>query len=120
MFLAIFPRDPWWPAQVLGENDPFIPQDADPPRLGAVPVRFFGTYDFAWIETQRSLTPFLNSFQDRSSAVELKEFIIGVNEALELQHTGRLPQGFADAMEDAKPVPNPRGKSKPKPLKVSI
>ncbi|GMH35906.1 hypothetical protein BSKO_03774 [Bryopsis sp. KO-2023] len=105
-------RDPWWPAQVLDESDSFIPDDADAPRLGAVPVRFFGTYDFAWMESQRSLNPFNVSFSQRISDTNTNEFNTGVNEALEFQHSGTLPQGFADAMEEEEPVVEPRGKSK--------
>lgn len=93
--------------------------DADPPRIGAVPVRFFGTYDFAWIESQRSLTPFECSFQERCSMVDLREFVLGINEALELQHTGKLPQGFADAMEEAKPSSISKSKLKSSKVRVS-
>jgi hypothetical protein len=42
---------------VLSLADPWIPADMEPPRRGAVPVRFFGTYNFAWIESQRALGP---------------------------------------------------------------
>lgn len=34
------------------------------PRRGAVPVRFFGTYNFTWIESQRNLMPFDLGCQD--------------------------------------------------------
>jgi hypothetical protein len=43
---------------VLAADDPWIPAEMEVPRRGAVPVRFFGTYNFCWIESQRSLAPF--------------------------------------------------------------
>lgn len=39
-------------------DDPWIPLDMEIPRRGAVPIRFFGTYNFTWIESQRNLMPF--------------------------------------------------------------
>lgn len=44
--------------QVLAVYDPWIPPDMEIPRRGAVPVRFFGTYNFTWIESQRNLMPY--------------------------------------------------------------
>ena len=44
--------------QVLAVDDPWIPPDMEIPRRGAVPVRFFGTYNFTWIESQRNLMPY--------------------------------------------------------------
>ena len=63
-----------WPAQVLEENDPWIPNDADVPRHGAIPVRFFGTYDFAWIESHRMICAYdkghaEHSKQDRQQVI---------------------------------------------------
>lgn len=56
---------PWgFCAQVLALGDPFIPRHEEPPRRGAVPVRFFGTYDFAWIESQRALAPLAGRADD--------------------------------------------------------
>lgn len=48
-------------------GDPFIPKHEEPPRRGAVPVRFFGTYDFAWIESQRTLAPLSGCSDDHAS-----------------------------------------------------
>ena len=48
---------PWWPAKLLDPaRDASFPPDADPPRPTAIPIRFFGTYDFAWIGSKRQLT----------------------------------------------------------------
>ena len=49
---------------MLEEGDPFVPAGSEPPRRGAVPVRFFGTYEFSYIESQRALLPFLVDQQD--------------------------------------------------------
>ena len=53
--------------QVLALGDPFIPRHEEPPRRGAVPVRFFGTYDFAWIESQRALAPLAGAGDDHAA-----------------------------------------------------
>lgn len=50
--------------QVLSREDPWIPADMEAPRRGAVPVRFFGTYNFAWIESQRALGPWGDGVKD--------------------------------------------------------
>ncbi len=50
--------------QVLALEDPWIPPDMEIPRRGAVPVRFFGTYNFTWIESQRNLMAFDQGCQD--------------------------------------------------------
>ena len=50
---------------MLEESDPFIPLGSEPPRQGAVPVRFFGTYEFSWIESQRALAPFKDPQDER-------------------------------------------------------
>lgn len=47
---------PWWPAKVLTPGvDVSFPADEQPPRPNAVPVRFFGTHDFAWIGSKRAM-----------------------------------------------------------------
>ena len=51
--------------QVLDDNDAYIPPGAEPPRRGAVPVRFFGTYEFSFIQSQRALAPFDDPSDDR-------------------------------------------------------
>jgi hypothetical protein len=54
-------------------DDPWIPPDMEIPRRGAVPVRFFGTYNFTWIESQRNLMPFdLGRQEDMASNGDLK------------------------------------------------
>ena len=55
-------------AQVLALDDAFIPADMDAPRRGAVPVRFFGTYNFCWIESQRSLAAYAGEPGDERAA----------------------------------------------------
>eukprot|EP00884_Botryococcus_braunii_P017990 jgi/Botrbrau1/4875/Bobra.0032s0031.1 len=103
-------RFPWWPAQILAENDPFIPPGSEPPRIGAVPVRFFGTYEFAWIESQRALAPFADD--DRVSKSFEPDFMEGVREAKKFQQDGTLPIGFELALheQDVPPPPKARGR----------
>lgn len=67
--------------QVLKEDDPYIPAGSEPPRRGAVPVRFFGTYDFSWIESQRMLQPFEEGLADKSLQPDEDGFAASVREA---------------------------------------
>ena len=53
---------------MLSRGDPWIPADMEAPRRGAVPVRFFGTYNFAWIESQRALGPWGDGINDERAA----------------------------------------------------
>lgn len=47
---------PWWPAKVLNPGkDASFPPDEEPPRPNAIPVRFFGTYDFSWLGSKRAI-----------------------------------------------------------------
>lgn len=85
---------PWWPARVLSEKDPLIPTDQ--PRRGAVPVRFFGTYEFAWIESQRAISTFDKAYDERTSKSKAKPFLQAMQEAHHFQTTGELPAGFTD------------------------
>ena len=68
-------------AQVLTEDDPYIPTGSEPPRIGAVPVRFFGTYEFSWIESQRALAPFDVGFDDKSRKSKDATFTQAISEA---------------------------------------
>lgn len=66
---------------MLEEDDPYIPAGSEAPRRGAVPVRFFGTYDFAWIESQRVLQPFEDGFAEKSCQPDEDGFAASVQEA---------------------------------------
>lgn len=58
---------------MLAPGDPWIPADMEMPRRGAVPVRFFGTYNFCWIESQRALAPFTGADdEERTGRSKLK------------------------------------------------
>jgi hypothetical protein len=61
-----------WPAQVLDPEDPWIPPNSEAPRHGAIPVRFFGTYDFAWIENQRAVCQYDANYEEHSSKSKQK------------------------------------------------
>ena len=80
-----------WPAQVLDERDPWIPSDAEPPRRGAIPVRFFGTYDFAWIESQRAICPFEQGYEEHSTKSKQK-VCPGTSSGLEAEQRVRQSQ----------------------------
>ncbi len=60
--------------QVLALDDPFIPDDSARPCEGAVPVRFFGTYEFAWIEALSGLAHFTEFFLERCQKSKDQQF----------------------------------------------
>ena len=63
----------------------YIPEGEEPPRLGAVPVRFFGTYSFSWIESKRAIEPFDEEHMEHAANSRLPEFQRGVTEAKHFQ-----------------------------------
>lgn len=67
--------------QILTASDPYIPEGEEPPRLGAVPVRFFGTYAFAWIESKRAIEPYDQEHAEHARESRQTEFLRGVGEA---------------------------------------
>ena len=71
--------------QVLDLSDSYIPEGEEPPRLGAVPVRFFGTYAFSWIESKRAIEPFDDERMEHASSSRQPEFQRGVTEAKHFQ-----------------------------------
>jgi hypothetical protein len=103
---------PWWPAQVLAEGDPYIPAGSEAPRRGAVPVRFFGTYDFSWIESQRMLQPFSEGLAEKAQQPDEDGFAASVQEAQDFLAMGHLPEGFELALleqddDEAQPSASP-------------
>ena len=73
-------------------SDPYIPEGEEPPRLGAVPVRFFGTYAFSWIESKRAIEPFDEEHLEHATSSRQPEFQRGVSEAKHFQVGSRLCQ----------------------------
>ncbi len=66
-------------------SDPYIPDGEEPPRLGAVPVRFFGTYAFSWIESKRAIEPFDDEHVEHAANSRQPQFQRGVSEAKHFQ-----------------------------------
>ena len=66
-------------------SDTYIPEGEEPPRLGAVPVRFFGTYAFSWIESKRAIEPFDEEHMEHAANSRQPEFQRGVTEAKHFQ-----------------------------------
>ena len=71
--------------QVLNISDSYIPEGEEPPRLGAVPVRFFGTYAFSWIESKRAIEPFDDEHMEHAANSRQPQFQRGVSEAKHFQ-----------------------------------
>lgn len=77
--------------------------------FGGLQVRFFGTYEFSWIESQRALAPFDQGFADNAKKCSQKSFLLAVEEAESFQKTGEEPIGFAiEAEITGDPPPRPK------------
>jgi len=93
---AKYARFPWWPAQIINERA-VQPGKGGPRRTNAdVLVRFFGTYDYGWVDPSVGLSEFDVKLQERSK-IKKKALQKGVEEALEFRRTGKLPDAFTVA-----------------------
>eukprot|EP00850_Spirogloea_muscicola_P015060 SM000112S24002 [mRNA] locus=s112:332530:334805:+ [translate_table: standard] len=83
-------RFPWWPAQVVdgAMADAGLRKEQTSDR--EVLVRFFGTYDYAWVDAVACISELHVKFADRSKSKK-KSFQVGIDEALEFSKTGKLP-----------------------------
>ena len=86
---------PWWPAKTLDPSrDRSFPPDADPPRPNAIPVRFFGTHEFAWMGSKRALTEWEQGLSQFSKECDQESFQAAIQEAEEYRKGGTLPDAF--------------------------
>nr|XP_024402020.1 putative oxidoreductase GLYR1 isoform X2 [Physcomitrium patens] len=91
---AKFARFPWWPAEIINEKA-VIPGTGGNKRINAdVLVRFFGTYDYGWVDPKVGLSEFDVKLQERSK-IKKKALQKGIEEALEFRRSGKLPKSFA-------------------------
>ncbi|KAJ7532148.1 hypothetical protein O6H91_14G074100 [Diphasiastrum complanatum] len=91
-------RFPWWPAQVMDERS--VDNGSRPQRLSKddILVRFFGIYNFAWVDPLMNLSKFDMNFEERSRILK-KAFQKGLKEALEYRDSRRLPDNWTMAMQ---------------------
>ncbi|KAG0575309.1 hypothetical protein KC19_VG335400 [Ceratodon purpureus] len=90
---AKFARFPWWPAEIINERA-VKPGTGGSRRSNAdVLVRFFGTYDYGWVDPKVGLSEFDVKLQERSK-IKKKALQKGIEEALEFRKTGKLPDSF--------------------------
>ena len=67
--------------QVLARDDSYVPSDTEAPSEVAIPVRFFGTYDFSWIDADWRLAPFGAAFESHSRRSRDASFVTAIAEA---------------------------------------
>lgn len=92
---AKLPNYPWWPAKTLDPaKDRSYPPDADPPRPTAIPVRFFGTHEFAWVGSKRAITEWEEGLPQFSAESDQEAFKAAIKEAEEYRGSGTLPDVF--------------------------
>lgn len=86
-------RFPWWPAQVIDSSlaDKLLKKDRSSET--DILVRFFGTYDYAWIDSAHCLSDIETKFQERSKQRK-RSFQKAVEEALECKKSGVLPRDW--------------------------
>lgn len=86
---------PWWPAKTLDPSkDRSFPPDADAPRPTAIPVRFFGTHEFAWVGSKRALTEWEEGLAKFSQESDLATFAAAIEEAQTYLKDATLPDAF--------------------------
>ncbi|XP_024382345.1 uncharacterized protein [Physcomitrium patens] len=99
---AKFARFPWWPAEIINERA-FQPGTGGNRRSNTdVLVRFFGTYDYGWVDPEVGLSEFDVKMQERSR-IKKKAFQKGIEEALEYRRSGKLPDSFTVSTEQEEP-----------------
>jgi len=105
---AKFARFPWWPAQVTDERTVPVGTGGDHRSSKDVLVRFFGTYDYGWVDPKVGLSDFNVKLQERSK-IRKKALQKGIEEALDFRRTGKLPDSFVvDAVEEEEPKTPPK------------
>ncbi|KAL3696804.1 hypothetical protein R1sor_010880 [Riccia sorocarpa] len=88
---AKFARFPWWPAQVI---DPSEVQEGTGGKRNSdtdLLVRFFGTYDYGWVDPFTNLSDFDVKLTERSK-IRKKALQKGVEEALKWRSSGTFPE----------------------------
>lgn len=105
---AKFARFPWWPAEIINERA-VKPGTGGSRRTNAdVLVRFFGTYDYGWVDPKVGLSEFDVKLQERSK-IKKKALQKGIEEALEFRRTGKLPESFTtDVMVEQEEPKTPK------------
>ncbi|CAM6100132.1 unnamed protein product [Calypogeia fissa] len=87
---AKYARFPWWPALVMDHRGSLEGKGGKPSADTDVLVRFFGTYDYGWIDPFVNLSDFEVKHAERSRPRK-KALQKGVEEAKEFQSTKKLP-----------------------------
>jgi hypothetical protein len=89
---------PWWPSKTMDPSkDRSFPPDADPPRPTSIPIRLFGTHEFAWVGSKRALVDWdegLASGYATQKESNLEAFVLGVQEAERYVQEKLLPDVF--------------------------
>lgn len=67
-------RYPWWPALILERSDVRIPLTERRDTQTAIPVLFFGTGEFSWIDSIRNLSPWQTEKAARSDKDDSVDF----------------------------------------------
>jgi hypothetical protein len=108
---------PWWPAKVLDPTrDLSFPPDADPPRPTAIPIRFFGTHEFAWMGSKRAIEDWEDGEAQHRGESAHESFTVAVAEAEAYRAGARLPEVFYLVPE---PEGGRRGKGRKRPAGAS-
>ncbi|BBN00637.1 hypothetical protein Mp_2g00770 [Marchantia polymorpha subsp. ruderalis] len=98
---AKFARFPWWPAQVMDARDAVEGTGGKPGADTDLLVRFFGTYDYGWIDPFNNLSDFDVKLTERSK-IRKKALQKGVEEALIWRSSGALPEKWEQTSKSIK------------------
>ncbi|EFJ38630.1 hypothetical protein SELMODRAFT_437524 [Selaginella moellendorffii] len=103
---AKFSRSPWWPAQVADEKSM---SERTRQSKNHVLVRFFGNYNYGWVDPASDLSKFDVDFDGRSQ-VPTKAFQKGLKEALEYRDFRKLPLKWRHSFQEECQTPHANGK----------
>lgn len=120
---AKYARFPWWPALVIDQRGSLEGKGGTPSADTDVLVRFFGTYDYGWVDPFVNLSDF-DVKQTERSRLRKKALQKGVEEANDFRSSGKLPDkwdpvydksqnghsnGVIESAEELKVLPGPDG-----------
>ncbi|KAL2643543.1 hypothetical protein R1flu_011130 [Riccia fluitans] len=88
---AKFARFPWWPAQVIDPTEVYEGTGGKRNSDTDLLVRFFGTYDYGWVDPFNNLSDFDVKLTERSK-IRKKALQKGVEEALTWRSSGTFPE----------------------------
>ncbi|GAQ89217.1 hypothetical protein KFL_004990020 [Klebsormidium nitens] len=91
---------PWWPAQIVDPSSVHARFTEGRKSDNEVLARFFGTYDYGWVDRRTNVSDLDHKFKDRQKLTKKKQFLKALEEAEECRKTGALPEAWTAPFEE--------------------